>query len=144
MVFYERGALMSVFDKITNKVSDTAKAAAKKSGELVEVTKLNAAINQENEKISKAYQAIGKLIFVKYTNGEECPQYVISKCEEINEINISIKGLKERVNELKNIKLCKNCYAEIDHDVIFCPSCGMKQAYVVAPSNEATQDSENS
>ena len=42
---------MSVLDNFTRKVSDTAKAAAKKSGNVVELTRLNMNIGAEEEKI---------------------------------------------------------------------------------------------
>jgi hypothetical protein len=117
---------MSVFDKFTSKVSDTAKAAARKSGELVEVTKLNAAINQESEKIEKGYKAIGKIIFEKYTNGNKFTDDIKAICDEIDEINSSIQGMRDRVNDLKNIILCKNCGNELEEETIYCPKCGVK------------------
>lgn len=127
---------MSVFDKFTNKVTDTAKAAAKKSGEIVEASKLNAAINQENEKVSKLYEAIGKLVYETYSNGERLSEDINKKCDEIVDIKANIHGLKDRIIELKNIKICKNCNHEIEEDVIFCPNCGMKQAVIASPKDE--------
>mgnify|MGYP001195673345 CR=1 FL=1 len=53
---------MSVIDNITKKVSDTAKAAAKKSGSVIEVTRLNLNIGSEEEKIRRIYADIGRQI----------------------------------------------------------------------------------
>jgi len=131
---------MSVFDKFTNKVTDTARAAAKKSGELVEASKLNAAINQENEKVAIQYETIGKLIYERYSNGERLSEDINSKCNEIVDIKTNIQGLKDRVIELKNIKICKNCSHEIEEDVIFCPNCGMKQVVIVSPKEDTKSD----
>ena len=44
---------MSVLENFTKKVTETAKAAAKKSGDIVEVTKLSVAINTEEDKIEQ-------------------------------------------------------------------------------------------
>lgn len=117
---------MTVFDKFTSKVSDTAKAAARKSGELVEVTKLNAAINQESEKIEKSYNAIGKIIYEKYSNGEKYTDDIRVLCDEIDEFCASLQGMRDRINDLRNIILCKNCGNELEEDALYCPKCGVK------------------
>lgn len=129
---------MSVIEKFTTKVSDTAKAAARKSGELVEVTKLNAAINQETEKIDKNCEYIGRIIYDNYSKGEKFADDIKAKCEEIDECTANIYGMRVRINELRKIKLCSNCSYELEQEDIYCPKCGTKQA--VSEEKDESED----
>ena len=118
---------MSMFENLTKKVSDTAKAAAKKSSEIVEVTKLNMNISAEEDKIKKAYADIGKQVYDAYSNGEEVAENYISICEQIRSYEDNIKETKQKILELKNVKVCPNCGAELELDIAFCSGCGTKQ-----------------
>src|SRR5450830_952445 len=100
---------MSVFENLSRKVSDTAKAAAKKSSELVEVTKLNMNIGSEEEKIRKTYTDMGKEVYESYNNGDEINENFKSYCETIKSYEENIKEMKTRILELKSLKVCSVC-----------------------------------
>ncbi|MCX8131755.1 MAG: zinc-ribbon domain-containing protein [Clostridia bacterium] len=118
---------MSVFENITKKVSDTAKAAAKKSSELVEVTKLNMNISAEEDKIKKAYADIGKLVYQAYSNGEEVAEAYKELCSSIVGFEENVKATKQKIMELKNMKTCAGCGTELETETAFCSKCGAKQ-----------------
>jgi hypothetical protein len=118
---------MSVFSGITQKVSNTAKAAAKKSNDIVEVTKLHMSISAEEDKIKKLYGEIGKALYESYERGEPIGDAFKDSCAQIQSISENIKQMKQKILELKNLKACSNCSAELDADVIYCPRCGTKQ-----------------
>lgn len=118
---------MSVFDSISKKVSDTAKTAAKKSCELVEVTKLSLSVGTEEDKIVKIYTDIGKAIYDSYNRGEAIDEKFIEKCEQAKSIEQSIKEIKFKIQELKEVKECTNCGEELELDAVFCAKCGTKQ-----------------
>lgn len=130
---------MSVFDSFTKKVASTAKAAAKKSSELVEVTKLNMSIGTEEENIKKIYTEIGKAVYEKYAKGEAIDNIFIGQCERIVEIEKNIEEMKKKILDMKNTKLCPNCSAELEKDVAFCPKCGAKQDI---PESQPVQEEE--
>lgn len=132
---------MSVFDNFTRRVSDTAKAAAKKSSELVEVTKLNMAIGSEEDKIEKLYGEIGKLIFERYGAEEEVDEDLKELCEKIGSHMSAIGDMKEKILELKKVKKCPGCNSEIEIDMAFCPRCGLKQE-IPQPKAESTEEEE--
>jgi ribosomal protein L40E len=121
------GIYMSVFENFTRKVTETAKAAAKKSSDLVEVTKLNMSIGSEEDKIEKVYKEIGKIVYENYSNGASVDDVFIEKCKEIASYEDNIKEMRSKVRELKNVKLCPNCNEELELDVMFCSKCGTKQ-----------------
>ena len=47
---------MNILDNISKRVSEVAQVAAKKSSEVVEITKLNMSINTEEDKVQKLYE----------------------------------------------------------------------------------------
>lgn len=128
---------MAVFESFTKKVAETAKAAAKKSSELVEVTKLNMNIGAEETKIEKTYSEIGKIVYQKYAEGEDVGDMFREQCEKIKSYEEVIKDLKQKILDLKNVKLCTGCGTELAADVVFCSKCGSKQEIVVAQSEAA-------
>ncbi len=120
---------MSVFENITKKVTDTAKAAAKKSGELVEVTKLSMSIGTEEDKIKKVYMDIGKSVYESFVKGEDVGETFKVYCEQIESYEESIKEIKQKILELKNLRACPSCSYEMEEDeeIIYCSRCGAKQ-----------------
>lgn len=118
---------MSVFENITKKVTETARAAAKKSGEIVEITKLSMSIGVEEDKIEKAYAEIGKVVFSAYNEGKEVGDTFKELCEKIKSYEDNIKDIKQKILELKNVKVCPGCAAELEVEIAYCPKCGTKQ-----------------
>jgi hypothetical protein len=116
-----------MFDKVSKKVTDTAKAAAKKSGDLVEVAKLNLSIGTEEDKIKKVYIDLGKVTYETFTNGGEVDEVLKSYCEMIKSHEENIKDIKMKILELKDLKLCPGCGVELDSDFDYCSKCGAKQ-----------------
>jgi hypothetical protein len=118
---------MSVLDNITKRVTDTAKAAAKKSGGVVEVTKLNMSIGSDEEKVRKLYSEMGKIVYDEYGEGEEISDTLKEYCEKIDLIHNNIEEMKQKILELRNVKACPGCGIELEIDMTFCHKCGRKQ-----------------
>jgi len=130
---------MSVLDNITKKVTGTAKAAAKKSSDIVEVTKLSMSIGTEEEKITKCYTEMGKALYEAFTQGENIGESFKEYCEKIKSYEENIKEIKQKILELKNIKICPGCNEELEAEVAFCPKCGTKQEIPKPPADEPTE-----
>lgn len=118
---------MSVLNNFTKKFSETAKAAAKKSGDIVEVTKMSMSINSEESKIEEAFEEVGRALYDAYQKGSEVPEEVKEICQKIDEYEENIKELKAKILELKNVKSCPGCGTELPIETAFCPKCGAKQ-----------------
>lgn len=131
---------MSVLDNFTKRVTDTAKAAAKKSGSVVEVTRLNMNINAEEEKVRKVYSDMGKQLYEDYTEGKSVGDKILEHCVKIDEIIKSIDEMREKILELRNVKACPNCGMELDIEMEYCYKCGRKQDEAETP--EVVQDHE--
>lgn len=130
---------MSVFEKVSKKVSTTAKAAAKKSGDIVEITKLNMNVGSEEDKIEQKYSEIGKLLFEIYTKGEPVSEELKPHCDEIKALFDNINSMKLKIQELKKIKNCPGCGVELEAEILFCPKCGTKQE-IPQPKEEPEEE----
>lgn len=117
---------MAFFENLGKKVGEAAQAAAKKSSELVEITKLNASIGTETDKIQKLYNQIGKLVYEKYAETGEADENVVAECAEIAEHELNIKELRKKVAEVKGLRQCAGCGAEMERNQVFCSKCGAK------------------
>lgn len=130
---------MSVLDNFTKKVSDTARAAAKKSGNVVEITKLNMNIGAEEDKIRKLYSEMGKLLYDVYSDGGQVPEDLLAYCGKIDSIYAGIEEMRTKILELRNVKVCPDCGHELELDMAFCYKCGKSQEPLVYTPPEAQQ-----
>jgi len=117
---------MDILDNIGRKVAEAAQMVTKKSGELIEVGKINVNISSEEDKIRKYYEQIGKLVYNLYTSGEDLPSEIADICVKIRTSEETIKELKQKLLELKNMKACENCGANVEKTAVYCSKCGAK------------------
>lgn len=134
---------MDFIKNITKKVTETAKVAAKKSGEMVELTKLKMNISSEEDKIEKEYAQMGKIVFEAFERGEKVGDEFEAHCEKIVSYRENIKAMKDQILKLKNIKVCPECGGEVESEALFCPKCGTKQELILEPVEE-TDSEDNS
>lgn len=131
---------MAFFENIGKKVGEAAQAAAKKSSELVEVTKLNMSISSEEEKMQKLYIKVGKKLYEEYSlNSELYPEFK-EDCEAIMNHELAIQNLKEKMLEVKNVKICQGCGVEVERSIMFCPKCGNKFEHAEPEEPKQTSD----
>ena len=115
---------MDFFNNLGSKIGKTAKTVAKKSEELVEITKLNLAIGNEEDKIKKLLLEIGSEFYSRYHEGENFDDYLNGKFAQVQEIETRALALKEKSKRLKGFKTCDSCHSDIKEDIKFCPYCG--------------------
>jgi predicted RNA-binding Zn-ribbon protein involved in translation (DUF1610 family) len=127
---------MAFFENFGKRVSEAAQAAAKKSSELMEVTKINMNIAQEEDRIKKLYTSIGKKVYESYLKDPGMYVQFKEECTGIDSHNENIKKMKARILEAKNLRLCSGCGEEIGVEVVYCPKCGAKQEPVNKPEGE--------
>lgn len=131
-------ALMDKLSKIAKSVSDEAVNAAKKSGELIEITKLNHAISAEEDKISAILPKMGNICYQRFKNGENIDPELLNYCNKIEEIKAGIAILRQKILDVKNVKICASCGSELAPEIVFCSKCGAKQES--APETTAVEE----
>ena len=127
---------MAIMGNLGKKLGDFASSTAKKSGEMIEITKLNMSINSEEDGIKKTCIEIGNYCFGLFEQGPFQDERLNDFCAQIKARKEKIEQLKEKINEVKGISICPNCGAEVQKGTQFCGSCGNKMA---VPEPEATE-----
>lgn len=128
---------MAFFENFGKKVGEAAQAAAKKSSEIMETTKLNVNINSEEDKIQKLYAQIGKSVYEKFSETGVAEDYIKEECEAIIAHEQNIKALREKIAEVKGTKACISCGAQMERTQVFCSKCGAKNEIPVPATPEA-------
>lgn len=113
--------------KITKKMGDGAMSIARKSSDIVEITKLNSQISSEEDKVEKELTKIGRILFEKFTAGEQIDSDLSERCSNVAIMKNNIAEYKQKILELKGIKYCPQCGLQLSIDIKFCPECGAKQ-----------------
>lgn len=133
---------MSVFKTVSEKVSNTAKTAARKSGDMIEISKLTKLIAAEEENIRKISLEIGNAVYTSYEEGEEVPLCVKAFCDSIKDSEKKINDTKLKILELKDLKVCPGCGEELEVQIAFCPKCGTKQNMLEENEESHSADTE--
>ncbi len=117
---------MDFLNDIGRKITETAKTVTKKSENLVEITKINLSIGNEEDKIKRFFTEIGSELYKNFLDGESYGEYFDEKCLSIREIENNITALREKQLSIRGHKSCTECNVVIDDDVKYCPNCGVR------------------
>ena len=132
---------MTDLDNAMKKVADMLHAAAKKSGEIFENTKISYSISTERDKITKLQSKIGAKFCKIYKEGGAVPEIIIEDLEAIAVIEETIRALEKTIADSKPYKFCSECGARLDLNDIYCAKCGAKQ-HDVSPAQDSEDESE--
>jgi len=105
-------------------VTNVANRAAQKTGELVEIGKINFRIAELNGKVTKLYEEIGETIYKAALNIDTESSSVEEKIEEITALKLEIAELKNKVDKSEKEGCCPNCGNVCGEDAVYCPHCG--------------------
>jgi len=118
---------MDFINIVREKTALLAKSAVKTSNAVVETVKSGFAIVDKEAEVSKTLRLLGTLVYEAYKNGTEVDaDAVAEKCAALDECYSEIENLKEKVDDLKNLKVCSACGAKVKADYHHCPECGNK------------------
>jgi len=114
--------LMAFFDNIGKKISQTGQMAVQKTKEMADVAKLNSNISDEEKKISNAFYQIGQLYVDLHSDDFE-PDFE-ALITQLKESQNNVEVLKKQIQDIKGVKRCSTCGAEIPNHATFCSACG--------------------
>ncbi|MBE7043620.1 MAG: zinc-ribbon domain-containing protein [Ruminococcaceae bacterium] len=108
------------------KLSVAGEKVVKKSGQLVDSTKLHYQISTEEGELKKKYERIGKMVYQAKCGEGELSDEINTICDDIALSLEKIGELKQRLQVVKNKKNCPHCGEEIAQDTPYCAACGCK------------------
>lgn len=126
---------MSFFDEfmekskvVLSKTKDGAKkyskVAVKKTGDMVNRTKLAYTADNTEDKIFSVMSEIGEIIYADYKDGKDLPEELLDKCAKIEELYTELDSLKTQIAELKSQVSCPSCGEYNAKNSDFCKNCG--------------------
>ena len=111
-------------EKFFADLKQTVNSAVKKSGELVELTKIKIAVGDTKNTIRSKYEQLGELAYLA-AKGEATPadtaEDIVAEIDRLIDL-LSQQELK--LAELANKKICSNCGKASVEEASFCPACG--------------------
>lgn len=115
---------------VSKTVTNTYKAATKKSGELIEEAKLRMQIASENDKISEKLEEIGAIVYEDYKSGESNYTAFEDLCKEIEESEVEVASMNAKILEMKKLKQCSICENVVGRNDKYCSKCGAEQELI--------------
>lgn len=133
---------MAFFEDLGKKLTKVGEAAAEKTKEVAEFTKVNAKILDTQNKLDKAYIEVGKKYLELHpANDEEDMEAVVNTVYALED---QLKELRKQLQELKGTFKCEVCGTECLAQAAFCSKCGaeLKKAEIIIDAEDIEVDVE--
>ena len=115
---------MGLFNRATNAVEVMGKNVSKAAKDNMEIVRCSSAIDACEQKVKNVYEEIGKRYY--YAESEVAREAFADLFAEIQDNENQIKALKDRLQVLKGVEICKECGAELKKGTNFCQWCGAR------------------
>lgn len=116
---------MAFYDDLNKMVSN----AKRKTKDITDSAKINSAISEEEKKINAVYYQIGKLYASLHPSDYE--QDFNGMMAQVAEIEAKLASYRQQLQQIKGVKRCEKCGADVAMNSVFCPGCGSEM-----PRNE--------
>lgn len=113
-------------DDVFDKAKEAVNIAAKKTEEVVNISKLKYELVKVNNEIRSYYEKLGNSIYKMKKEGYQNDDLVNSLCEEIDELLFKASALNHEIADLQNVVICPVCSQKNVKDSFYCAKCGAK------------------
>ena len=104
--------------------NQTARAAGKKAGQMVDVAKLNVQLFDLNGEFNDVLRQLGQVMYDTHRGQGGESTDVAGLLERADEVSEKIREVKARISDLRQSRTCPACGASCGRDDKFCKSCG--------------------
>lgn len=120
-----------------DKISQAGQSAVQKTKDMTEIARINSLISDEEKKMNLAYVDIGKKYVSLHRNDSEAEFAAFVK--EVVESEEKIAVWRDQILNIRGVRRCPNCGAELKDGVAFCSECGASVPKGAAASAEASK-----
>lgn len=113
---------MAFFEKVGESVSNSINSMSTKTKNAFEASTLSSQLKICEDSLRKCYAEIGKMYYEQ--NKDNVPAGFETQFANVNEAKDAINETAEKLRNVKNIKVCPGCSAEVSKKSRFCPKCG--------------------
>ena len=131
---------MGFFDTLGETLASTSKVVGNKTKEAAGTAKLSLQISQEEARLKKAYEALGKAYFKNHE--DDMPEQYAVYGADIRESAARLESLTKDKQILKNQKRCTSCGAWIPNEDRFCRKCGAENEILVKEAETGEMEPE--
>ncbi|MDR3552466.1 MAG: zinc ribbon domain-containing protein [Clostridia bacterium] len=117
---------MGVFEDVVGKAKVAADYAGKKTGEIVEISKLRFSAADLQGRINKELQELGMTVYNSGKDATDFAEPLKEKTEIIDDLYAQLSKVNEKIAELRRMKKCPTCGFSNPEDANFCLKCGAK------------------
>lgn len=114
-------------ERIISEIKTTADKVAKRSGELVELSKAKLNIANTKSSINANFRILGEMVYLSQKDDAEMnPDIFEETVAKIDELYIKLADYNDIAAGLMNKKLCPECRNANESNAVFCSRCGYK------------------
>ena len=113
---------MAFFDKLSKTVTEASQKTIAKTKELADASKLNSTISEQERAINIQYLKLGKLYATIHR--EDFEEAFAEMMSNISQAEAKIQECKNQIMEIKGVRKCERCGAEVPMTSAFCQACG--------------------
>ena len=119
---------MDFFDKISKKATETYQVAKEKTSNISEELKLKSKYTNLEDENYQLFAEIGEIVYKELIAGRDVNKdEILPKIDSITLNKGDMEKIQEQIRDLKNLKKCISCGAEMNKSDSFCPKCGATQ-----------------
>lgn len=98
--------------------------AGKKTGEIVELSKLRISAAEIEGKIKNLYESLGRAVYNASKTETDATELVKEKSEQIDTLLADLTAVQEKISQLREEKKCASCGTINPQDANYCKKCG--------------------
>lgn len=116
---------MSLVEKLSSAVLESAKTISSKSSNMVEISKMNLSIRKREKEIEKLFIEIGEYVYIQLQRKQIITAEEIQiQLKRIGYLQQDVDTLEKLLFKIQDIRACDYCKEVFDQSVSYCPFCG--------------------
>lgn len=113
---------MAFWQKLEQKATATTVKAMQKARDFSDVAKYTTMLADEEKRINDLYLRMGQLYAALYANNPAEP--FVELLQQIQEANRKKEEYQRQIQEIKGMRKCPQCGADVPSNSAFCSNCG--------------------